>query len=162
MKLGLVAVVLVAACGRSDPHAVGCPAREGLVCTDLAKARVDTENQFVDDTQKNDGNAAAADGACDASLVDLELQRSCIADRCAELCTLVGEPGSCGVVGGGDCALTCTTLKLNDDVLDIALDRAAHTPGFCSCNVCVDDTGKTAKDGTAALCTSLFVCPTGK
>lgn len=159
MKGALGFVLVLAACGRSDPNTVGCPAREGLVCSELAKDRVDTENHFVDDTQANDGNAALADGTCDASLVDLEIQRSCIADKCAELCTITSEPGSCAIVGGGDCAATCHALKLGDDVLNIALERAAHTPTFCSCNVCVDDAGKQAKDGTAALCTSLFVCP---
>ena len=88
MRLAALAMlVVVTACGRSSPE-LACPAREGLLCNDLAKFRGDEEGAYLPAVTAGDAQTAALIGSCNQSLVNEQVERRCIKDPCVDLCAL--------------------------------------------------------------------------
>lgn len=144
----------LAACGRSSPDP--CRAREGLTCETLAVERALEQDDFDAAVDALDASRASAEGACVQALVTEQVERSCIADPCLELCAL--HPCSVrdadGAPSDDDCATRCDAEVAEAAIaradLDRAIIRAAESPTLCTCVVC--------DEATQPLCDALWVC----
>ncbi len=153
--------VLVTTCGRSAPQDDFCRAREGLSCATLASERASEEAEYTAAVTANDSALLEARGACVQAFVTKQLEDACIAAEPEPLCTHLCGLHPCGVRaadGAPDAAASCPTRCLEEQAennigvtaLEDALERAAGTPGLCTCAVC--------DLATAALCEQLWVC----
>lgn len=154
-------VMALCACGRTSPQLDFCKEREGLSCETLAIERTAEEAEYDAAVAAGDAPLVDARGDCVQAFVAEQLEDGCIvaepSSLCRELCTL--HP--CGVRAAdgtpdaaADCISRCVEEQQDNAIavaaLQGALERAAGTPGLCTCGVC--------DVGSAALCDELWVC----
>lgn len=157
----LVTLLLLCACGRTSPEVDFCRAREGLSCATLATERDAEETEYAGAVALGDAELVDARGDCVQKFVAEELEDGCIAAEPSALCRELCALHPCGVRAAdgtpdddADCISRCVEEQADNSIatqaLQGALERAAGTPGLCTCQVC--------DVGSAALCDELWVC----
>lgn len=152
---GLVAGLVMSACGRTADPKVACP-QPSADCAELVLQQAGVEGVYATATDDEDTAVMDEAGQCVQLFVEASLDQECV-EGCAELCRL--HP--CGVVDNDGnrqapsaCPDRCEELfdegAFSDAELEVAAVKAGENPGLCSCRACtaVDD----------ALCTRLFDC----
>ena len=151
-------LLLLSACGRTPEPVVPCPAPADD-CVALLEQQQQSEAVYIDNAVRgaDEGTAERREAAaCVQLLTDRVLELAC-APACEELCRLhpCGVLDEAGVrVSPSACVPRCEALVADQSIvaddLDIAVDKAAENPGFCTCRACVSEDD--------ALCTQLFDC----
>lgn len=152
------ALLMLVACGRTPEPLVPCPAPADD-CPALLEQQQQSEAVYIDNAVRGEGSGAPQRreaAACVQLLTDRVLELSC-APACDELCRLhpCGVVNDAGVrVSPSACVPRCEALVADQSIvaddLEIAVDKAAENPGFCTCRACVNEDD--------ALCTVLFDC----
>ena len=158
----LLALGALAACGRSSPEVDFCKAREGLACAALATERAAEEAEYTAALSSGDAELVDARGDCVQEFVAEQLEDGCLAVEPSTLCREACALHPCGVRASdgtpdasGDCISRCVEEASENAItlpaLQRVLERAAGTPGLCTCRVC-------DPVASAALCDELWVC----
>lgn len=164
MRIAVLAALLVTlmACGRTSPERDFCKAREGLSCQTLATERAAEEDEYAAAVAAGDAALVDERGDCVQEFVAEQLEDGCIAAEASTLCRELCQLHPCAVRAtdgtpdpSAECIGRCVDEQQDNSIslpaLQAALQRAAGTPGLCTCRIC-DPTA------SAALCDELWVC----
>ncbi len=149
------------ACGRTSPEVDFCKEREGLSCAALATERAAEESEYAGAVALGDADLVDARGDCVRAFVAEQLEDGCIAAEPSALCRELCALHPCGVRAtngtpdpAADCISRCVDEQQDNSIsvlaLQASLERAAGTPGLCTCAVC--------DVNSASLCDELWVC----
>lgn len=129
----------------------------GLSCSELATERERLRSLYLVAVGENDRTDMSCIGSCSRSVVAEQMSRPdrCGIDQCQDICEM--EP--CGTGEGTNCPDRCSEtrelLQLTPGEMNEIQQRAAESPGVCTCNACG------GPQGEFEFCEELWGCAAG-